>query len=315
MLKVKDKRGLCFGKLLVVSLAGLCHTAKDRHHRTLWRCKCDCGNEVLLPNNYLSNKFEMSCGCLPGHSKKKVFTLIPVDMSQVIFDRGKDLVGERFGKLLVTGIGSTVTRSGRRYPCFVCKCDCDEICEVSRGNLVAGHTRSCGCLQDTYRKEGQNGANGPRWKGGRVHHKKSGYVYLHKPAHPHANKMGYVAEHRIIMEECMKRYLRPEETVHHKNGIKGDNRPDNLELRIGNHGKHQSVADLVTWAQEILARYSLDAGLDKTQEDMLQLSDTEHKRHPNGHTHECSIWDGVQQCDSSGPMATCNCGAITQKVH
>ncbi len=66
------------------------------------------------------------------------------------------------------------------------------------------------------------------WKGGRVYHR--GYVLILKPEHPHCNQTGYVYEHRLVMEKFLKRYLLPNEVVHHKNDIKDDNRIENLEL-------------------------------------------------------------------------------------
>ncbi len=66
------------------------------------------------------------------------------------------------------------------------------------------------------------------WKGGIW--KIRGYIYIYSPNHPFGGVRGYVAEHRLVMEKHIGRYLTKKENVHHINGIKDDNRIENLML-------------------------------------------------------------------------------------
>lgn len=60
--------------------------------------------------------------------------------------------------------------------------------------------------------------------------KNIGYVRVYVPMHPEANTWGYVYEHRVIAEQVIGRRLEKDEIVHHKNGKRWDNRPENLEV-------------------------------------------------------------------------------------
>ncbi len=74
------------------------------------------------------------------------------------------------------------------------------------------------------------GKKNHNWKGGR--YKVKSYVMVKKPKHPNRNGRGYVSEHRLVMESYIDRYLTKHEIVHHRNGVRDDNRIKNLEIII-----------------------------------------------------------------------------------
>lgn len=65
---------------------------------------------------------------------------------------------------------------------------------------------------------------------GNIRQDVNGYRLVYLPENPMSNKRGYVFEHRLVMMKKLGRPLEKEEIVHHKNGIKNDNRPSNLEI-------------------------------------------------------------------------------------
>lgn len=79
----------------------------------------------------------------------------------------------------------------------------------------------------------QVGANNPAWKGGRIVDK-DGYLLILTPEHPHADRHGYVREHRLVMEKQIGRYLLPTEVVDHIDGNRGNNDSGNLRLFASN---------------------------------------------------------------------------------
>ncbi len=66
----------------------------------------------------------------------------------------------------------------------------------------------------------------------------------------------WIYQHREVMEGVLNRPLLPGENVHHLNGVKSDNRPENLQLWVTFQPAGQRPEDLVAYAREILSRYS-----------------------------------------------------------
>ena len=95
-----------------------------------------------------------------------------------------------------------------------------------RGDCVCGRTKqakSQTCAKCRSEAAEENG----NWKGGRTRHK-AGYVMVRVPLHPRAGRSPYVFEHILVAEELLGRHLVEGESVHHINGVRDDNRPENF---------------------------------------------------------------------------------------
>ena len=122
----RDIRGQRFGLLTALE------PTRQRGSRgsVVWRCRCDCGGEVLAELGQLMTGNRKSCGCL-SHPPLK------------------DFVGRRFGRLTVTEYAGKEAGMHR----WRCTCDCGKETVVGQTLLQSGKTRSCGCLQAvTYRE-------------------------------------------------------------------------------------------------------------------------------------------------------------------
>lgn len=125
MAKTKDLTGMKFGRLTVVE-----RSSNDKHGKTQWLCKCDCGNEKVIRGDSLRGG-TISCGCY--------------NMEKISKPR-LDLTGKKFGKL-------TVIDKANEKGYWNCVCECGNTKKVSASNLQRGATRSCGCLLKENSKE------------------------------------------------------------------------------------------------------------------------------------------------------------------
>lgn len=165
-----------FGFLSAKEVVGV-----DKNGYRLWRCICDCGNEILATSRQLKEGTRKDCGCRKGIRKDltgKRFGHLTVKYPvgkinsphiswRCVCDCGKEkdiegrrlvsgntkscgcsatkYVGERFGKLVVLEKTDRRKKSGNSI--MLCRCDCGNIIEVATNSLHSGNTKSCGCLK------------------------------------------------------------------------------------------------------------------------------------------------------------------------
>ena len=155
---------------------------------------------------------------------------IGVRWAQVmLYEKGKSLPKqdklEAIFQLLGISQPLETIRRGGKIPIEIRQCvTCDR--KFPAYKIAVKHC-SVACTRATLSKR-QIGELHHNWKGRQT--SPDGYVIIKAHGHPSANKLGYIREHRMVMEATLGRQLEPHERVHHRNGDRGDNRPENLEL-------------------------------------------------------------------------------------
>lgn len=115
-----------FGRLIVA------HKSERTDGRNVfWHCLCDCGNKSEVATCGLTGRNTQSCGCLARELASQRERI--------------DLTGQRFGRLVVSGICADRGADGSLL--WDCVCDCGSLCNrVYGSNLQSGRTKGCGCL-------------------------------------------------------------------------------------------------------------------------------------------------------------------------
>lgn len=134
MTKVTDMAGQHYGRLTVIEREG-----STKQGKALWRCLCDCGNEIIVRGAHIRSGSVKSCGCLLD----------------------ADMTGQQFGRLFV--VERTGTRKNGEVA-WKCKCTCGAETIVRRSSLIRGRTQSCGCLKKdaTLQRNTKHGHSGER---------------------------------------------------------------------------------------------------------------------------------------------------------
>ena len=117
-----DLIGMRFGKLIVIEKSD----KRASSGEILWKCKCDCGNNIETRGTYLRKGQTKSCGC-----RRKV-------------GRHYDLTGQKFGSLTVLSLADK-SEWKHGYRTYHCICDCGNECTSTTRDLLYNNKTSCGC--------------------------------------------------------------------------------------------------------------------------------------------------------------------------
>jgi hypothetical protein len=145
----------------------------------------------------------------------------------------------------------------------LCNCGCGErtkiaTCTVSKRDQYIDWPRR---FIHGHNPRGEFAERARNWQGGRHFQKPKkpvlhqGYVLVKRHGHPNADMNGYVKEHRLVMSEFLGRPLERFEHVHHKDGNRGNNALDNLELWSCIHPPGSRPEELVAFAKRVLTLY------------------------------------------------------------
>lgn len=215
-----------------------------------------------------------------GRSSIEIATLLGCTPSYVqlrLHEADIKMRGRHYGRWKLKSCercGQEYTPSGpsQRFCSRICQAGTDK-CEQCGQQFL--RTPAKRVKQVAYRRRFCSSDCQTAWRGENCSHRyltDQGYIEIVKPPTEHrgVDSNGYirlnlgtgrlapgrVKEHRYVMEQKLGRPLTDDETVHHINGVKTDNRSENLELWVSRHPKGQHVDDVVEWATEALQRYA-----------------------------------------------------------
>ena len=114
--------------------------ALRRTRSGLWTCQCDCGTIKDIPLDSLRSGRGRSCGCLRREATGQRLR--------------HNLTGQRFGRLVVTGLAGTDRHNKTKWHCL---CDCGTACVQQAGDLVKGTAKTCGCSKRRPRIQDETG--------------------------------------------------------------------------------------------------------------------------------------------------------------
>lgn len=190
-------------------------------------CACGCGREVKgrgvyfhghRPQETVEDTRERLCECGCGQPLPQPKT------RSGRYHRSRFIAGHHIHVQAVPP--HTYVPEAGEVPSGLCECGCGQQTPIAtytcrKRRVFRGHPmpRLSGHGQQ------KRGPESPHFTGER---RTAGYVYVYMPDHPQATRTGYVPQHRVVWEAANGRLLSRAEQVHHVNGVRDDNRPENL---------------------------------------------------------------------------------------
>lgn len=202
------------------------------HSVRLASCRCDCGNEGVVPVSLLKCGKSTQCAeCGRAQAAKTRRNVIPTGVFP-----GTDLT-------IISSSYTAQRGTGRPRTYVTARCVCGTEIEVGTTQLLRGRSRSCGCLSHA------------KWTGHiSIRRTSDGYIAWSWRT-PSGGKV-QIYEHQLVMMQALGRELLPKENVHHINGVRDDNRIENLELWSSAQPSGQRVDDKTKWAVSWLTQYA-----------------------------------------------------------
>lgn len=236
LMKRNKLKGLVSGKLVVLEEIdeSIAYSSNP-----FVKCQCECGNIHLCRLENIKKKDSKSCGCTKKQQMKR-------------FSGGNnnnyvDKTGKTFGDwTVIERVTNAPTGKGVYWRC---RCKCGN--ELITRKINESYSSKCKKCYENQRSPQPSYLNF------------YGYRMLLDRSHPRARKSGYVLEHIVVMERMLGRFLLPKETVHHINGIRSDNRPENLELWDSGHPYGQRNPQKMQFYMEELRKKCCPADLVK----------------------------------------------------
>ena len=141
--KVIDITGKRFDRLIAIRV-----DESKKSPSAYWICKCDCGKTKSIRSDHLRKGEIRSCGCLHDENSSKIGKKYAKKLAGY---NTIDITNKRFGRLIALRCADEGNHIHDSL--WLCRCDCGTVQTFYKGNLMSGHTKSCGCIMSKFEEK------------------------------------------------------------------------------------------------------------------------------------------------------------------